>query len=337
MKKKDFENNSSIKLKPQYNFDREVLGEAIPLEAPYVIYIESSSYCNLECKFCPQHISPGDLVKKNMSVDLFKKFVNDLKEFKGKPKLIRFCGTGDSLFNKNFVDIVEISYQKKIADRLELITNGILLNDKIIPKLGKYLDRVIISIEGLDDADYEKYTLRKVNFNNLVKKLKKFSENKTNAKLHIKIHNSAVLTEDRTEKFFDIFSDIADEIYIENLVNLWPEVESNLGLESGQRFDGKDLNKVKVCPQIFKSMQINSDGRVIPCCIDFKTANLIGDLNKESVKNIWNGQELHTLRMKHLDGKRHEFSPCKGCTMNEYSDKDNIDKYSEQIKNKINL
>ena len=48
-----------------------------------------------------------------MSVDLFKKFVNDLKEFKGKPKLIRFCGTGDSLFNKNFVDIVEISYQKK--------------------------------------------------------------------------------------------------------------------------------------------------------------------------------------------------------------------------------
>ena len=97
------------------------------------------------------------------------------------------------------------------------------------------------------------------------------------------------------------------------------------------------MNNVKVCPQIFKSMQINSDGRVIPCCIDFKTANLIGDLNKESVKNIWNGQELHTLRMKHLDGKRHEFSPCKGCTMNEYSDKDNIDKYSEQIKNKINL
>ena len=75
--------------------------------------------------------------------------------------MIRFCGTGDSLFNKNFVDIVEISYQKKIADRLELITNGILLNDKIIPKLGKYLDRVIISIEGLDDADYKKYTLEK--------------------------------------------------------------------------------------------------------------------------------------------------------------------------------
>ena len=64
MKKKITDKQSDLKLKPQYNFDREVLGEAVPLEAPYVIYIESSSYCNLECKFCPQHISPGDLVKK---------------------------------------------------------------------------------------------------------------------------------------------------------------------------------------------------------------------------------------------------------------------------------
>ena len=113
MKKNDLENKSYLKLKPQYNFDRELLGEAIPLEAPYVIYIESSSFCNLECKFCPQHISPGDLVKKNMSLDLFKKFVNDLKEFKGKPKLIRFCGTGDSYLIKILLILLKLHTKKK--------------------------------------------------------------------------------------------------------------------------------------------------------------------------------------------------------------------------------
>ena len=41
--------------------------------------------------------------------------------------------------------------------------------------------------------------------------------------------------------------------------------------------------------------------------------------------------------MKHLEGKRNKFSPCKGCTMNEYSEKDNIDDYADQIINKINL
>tara|TARA_B100000963_G_scaffold360782_1_gene393091 strand:+ start:3247 stop:4260 length:1014 start_codon:yes stop_codon:yes gene_type:complete len=337
MKNKNVDTKSSFELKSQFNYKRQVLGEVLPLEAPYVIYIESSSYCNLECKFCPHHISKNELIKKNMSVDLFRKFVQDLKDFKGKPKLIRFCGLGDSLFNKKFVEIVKIAKENKIADRLELITNGILLNDEIMPRLGKFLDRVIVSIEGLDDEDYKKYTLRKVDFSKLVLKLKKFSELKSKAKLHIKIHNSAVLTKDRQNKFFETFSNIADEIYIENLVNLWPEVESNLGLEAGHRFDGKDLNDVKVCPQIFKSMQINSDGRVMPCCIDWKGANLIGDINKASVKDIWNGKELHELRMKHLEGKRNEFSPCKGCTMNEYSEKDNIDDYADQIINKINL
>ena len=44
-----------------------------------------------------------------------------------------------------------------------------------MPRLGKFLDRVIVSIEGLDDEDYKKYTLRKVDFSKLVLKLKKFS------------------------------------------------------------------------------------------------------------------------------------------------------------------
>mgnify|MGYP003324804349 CR=1 FL=1 len=126
-------------------------------------------------------------------------------------------------------------------------------------------------------------------------------------------------------------------MYIENLVNLWPEVESNLGLEAGHRFDGGNLNQVKVCPQIFKSMQINSDGRVIPCCIDWKGINIIGDVNKDSVSEIWHGDKLKQLRTKHLLGKRHDFSPCKGCTMNEYSDKDNLDLHADQILNKIKL
>ena len=57
MKNRNVDTKSSFELKSQFNYNRQVLGEVIPLEAPYVIYIESSSYCNLECKFCPHHIS----------------------------------------------------------------------------------------------------------------------------------------------------------------------------------------------------------------------------------------------------------------------------------------
>ena len=143
-------------------------------------------------------------------------------------------------------------------------------------------------------------------------------------------------TLERRELFYETFGSICDEIYIENLVDLWPQVESNMGVEAGQRFDGGDLNEVKVCPQIFKSVQVNADGRIIPCCIDWEVINNIGDINNESLKDIWNGSVLHDLRNTHLKGKRFEIDPCKGCTMNEYSEKDNIDAMAETIYQKLN-
>ena len=57
---------------------------------------------------------------------------------------------------------------------------------------------------------------------------------------------------------------------------------------------------------------------------------------KKLIKDIWNGEKLLNLRNRHLKGQRNEFSPCKGCTMNEYSDKDNIDNEADYIFQKIN-
>ena len=218
-------------LKAQFNEARENLSEVVPLEAPFVIYVEISSLCNLECRFCPQHISPKDIVKKNMSIETFKKMIDDINDFKTKPKLIRFCGLGDSLMNKEFVSMVKYASDSRASEKLELITNGALLNDVLIKELPKYLDRIIISIEGLTDSDYMEFTLRKVNFNTLVKKIGQLSAQNGKATIHTKIHNSAVMTEERRQEFFKVFTPIADEVYIENLVDLWPEIKSNLGIE----------------------------------------------------------------------------------------------------------
>lgn len=328
--------NTIAKVRPQFNQSRQDLAALSPLQSPLVVYVETSSFCNLECRFCPQHISPESLNKQNMSLDLFKKLITDMNEFSPKPKLIRFCGLGDPLFNKEFLQMVKFARQANVADKLELITNGLLLSDLLIKELPKLLDRIIVSIEGLDNDDYENFTLRRIHFDTLVDKLSKIGRQKNKrAVLHTKIHNSAVQTEERKELFFKLFSKVADEIYIENLVNLWPEVESNLGYESGHRFDSGALNKVRVCPQIFKSMQINADGRVIPCCIDWKGLNIIGDINNESIHEIWHGNKLRALRIKHLQGKRHEFSPCNGCEMNEYSERDNLDNHADQILDRL--
>ena len=170
-----------VEISPQFNKDRLNLSSAVPLATPLVVYVEPSSYCNLECKFCPQHIEPDSLVKRNMSLDMFEKLIDDLSKFPSKLKLLRFCGTGDSTMNKSFGDMVKIAAEANVAERLELVTNGLLLKPKLADVLTKYLDRIIVSIEGLSADDYFKYTLRKMNFEKFLEQLRYIKNSITNA------------------------------------------------------------------------------------------------------------------------------------------------------------
>ena len=62
---------------------------------------------------------------------------------------------------------------------------------------------------------------------------------------------------------------------------------------------------------------------------------LIGDANKENLLDIWNGDKMREIRIKHLKGKRFEFSPCSSCSFNEMSDNDYIDTYAKKILSRI--
>jgi len=323
--------------KAQFNYnERAPLHLLSPLASPLVIYIEPSSFCNLECLFCPQHIAKGQFTKHNMTCEVFEKVLCDLKNFESKPKLMRFCGIGDPLFNKDISQIIEMADRSNSVERTELITNGLLLTEKVIAAIAHNVDRVIFSIEGLSDEDYLKFTKRRINFDKLIRNIQDlfFTKNRK-CKIHVKIHNQAVKSDDRRQLFFNLFESISDEIYIENLVDLWPELKSNLGDDSGHRFDSGTTPNSIVCPQIFKSMQVNADGRVQPCCVDWKALNIIGDVNAEDLSTIWTNRPMRRLQKLHLEGKRHTFSPCSGCVHNEYSEKDNLDAQAPAILERI--
>ena len=323
--------------KAQFNYEKRIiLEDNVPLKSPLVVYVEPSSYCNLECKFCPQHTGKDEFPKFNMSLEIFQKTLDDISQFKQKPALMRFCGIGDPLFNKQISEIIKLSKQANVVERTELITNGILLNQERIEIFSQHLDRIIISVEGLSETDYKDFALRNIKFEKFIENIKYFYEIKNRkCTIHIKIHNQAVLSQERKDKFFSIFESICDEIYIENLVDLWPEKKSNLGLDAGHRFESSPPFQSKVCPQIFKSLQVNADGRVLPCCVDWKSINVVGDIKQKTLQDIWQGHELLELQKKHLKGERNTFSPCKGCNHNEYSEKDNLDIKAAEIYEKI--
>jgi MoaA/NifB/PqqE/SkfB family radical SAM enzyme len=323
-----------VQNRPQMTLETRIpLGNAIPLDTPLVVYVEPSTHCNLACKFCPHYLNHGGFEHGHMSLEIFKKTCNEMLAFPKRVKLLRICGLGDPLFNKQINEFVEYAGINKVAEKIELVTNGLLLREKHLNNLSKNLTRLIVSIEGLNDADYLEFTNRKIDFETFTRTLRAFANLKNrNCKLHIKIHNSAVGTPDRLARFHEIFSDFADELYVENLVNLWPELISNLGLNAGHRFVSKPIDHQIACAQIFKSMQVNFDGKVVPCCIDWKVMNVVGNVNIQTLQEIWMGRQLINLQMRHLSGERNSFSPCAECNMNEESDIDSFDDQLNAVK-----
>jgi len=311
---------STVDIKSRFQW-----GKDIPLKTPFVVYCELSGYCNLRCKFCPYAKHAKTTKKDLMTFDIFEKLINDLKQFPDKLKLFRICGNGENLLNKSIIKMLQHLYDSKITHKTQLITNGTLLNQELIQKLPSLLDMIVISIEGLSNNDYVEFSGTKIDYNQFCNNIRELYKHKKDCVIHLKIHNLAVSTEDKKKIFFDTFQDYCDEIYIENIVPLFPEMDYCSSTESFRFDNNTSIKKRIICPQIFKSVQVQADGDVVPCCVDWNRINLLGNIMKESLYDIWNGPILYNLQQIHLHGNRFNIHPCKNCSMNEYSEIDNID------------
>jgi radical SAM protein with 4Fe4S-binding SPASM domain len=317
------------KIQSQVGQERLALEKGIPLATPLVVYLEPSGYCNLKCKFCP-HGAAGNALKKDiMPRKVFNKAIDDLSEFPEKIKLLRICGNGDPLMNKDLPVMLQHAYEQKVAQRIELLTNGALLTPDFIRDLPQFIDRIVCSIEGLCSEDYQRVCSTKIDFQNLLGKLDALYASRGKCVIHIKIHHEAVSSAEKEKEFLKIFGGRCDEIFIEKLVPMWPQLNTQYS-SNEFRWGNVIVTSRQICAQIFKGVQVQADGEVVPCCVDWKRVNQLGNINTESLIEIWNGSKLRNLQLEHLSGNKKNLEPCKDCTMNDYCEVDNLDQHAEE-------
>ena len=51
-----------------------------------------------------------------------------------------------------------------------------------------------------------------------------------------------------------------------------------------------------VCWEPWHGLHILWDGKVVPCCWDYDGKYILGDLNKQTLEEIWNGKKMQELR-----------------------------------------
>ncbi|ADQ45929.1 Radical SAM domain protein [Caldicellulosiruptor kronotskyensis 2002] len=319
---------------------RTVLAKSLPLDTPFLVQIFPIYACNLRCSYCIYSIPKSQhgyiSSKIAMDMDIYKKYIDEIANFPNKLKMLRFAGIGEPLLHKDIAEMVRYAKMKNIAESVDIVTNGLLLNRELsLSLINAGLDRLRISIQGVSKEKYKSLARIDIDFNQFVENLKFFYRNRGSTKVYIKIIDCALENEEE-KKFFEIFGDICDFIAIEHLTPAVQEIDYSR-LTGKKTLDmtqnGTPLLEANICPQPFYMMQINPDGNVVPCC-SFSYPTIVGNATVESILDIWNGLKFKAFRRSMLDGVKNASSVCSKCKTYKYGiyEEDVLDDYAEQLK-----
>ncbi len=299
-----------------YSSEKTRLENVIPLETPYSVHIDVCSLCNFKCNFCFQADEEAmrrkGLKRGLMDLNLFKKIADDLTHFKDKMKKVKIGLHGEPTMHPLLTQMISYLKSKNVTEIIELFTNGSLLKPKLNKELiDAGLNRLNISVEGLSDEKYKEITGVKIDVKEFAKNIKHLYDNRNDCEIYIKIVDVDLSEQDKN-KFYSTFGDICDEIFIENVVPQWAEI-NKFGLKTTGMY-GQKIKKYKaVCPFIFMYLHFNYDGTTSGCTLDWGKEVLIGDISKESALKIWNGHRLKDLQIAHLKKRRNNIPFCDKC------------------------
>lgn len=301
---------------------RNKLSDVLPLAAPYVVQIFPIYACNFKCEYCTfsAKISDRGFIsdKVNMEFSLYKKAIDSISLFPSKIKVLRFVGMGEPLLHRDIADMISYAKKKDVADRIEILTNGSLLTNKMSNALiGSGLDRMVISLQGINAESYKKISNVDINFDEFLNNIKYFYSNKGKIDMYIKVMDIAI---NNNEEFFNVFGDMCDSIGIEHASPIFHGAKYNSKYkETGSEYTqfGSEVLDVKICPQAFFTMQINPDGNVVPC-YSVPYPEIMGNCTTEDIVDIWNGKKYSNFRQRMLTGTENVCDMCKDCKIIKY-------------------
>jgi radical SAM protein with 4Fe4S-binding SPASM domain len=297
----NLEDGRISKYRSEWNRRSQEFDEA---DFPIHLDIESTSRCNLKCKFCltiHSEFERGDLTRT-----LHKEIISE--SISEGLSAAKYNWRGEPLLNEEIFAIITDAKEAGLLDAF-FNSNATLLSKEAADKLMNCgLDRLIISFEGVSKSIYEE---NRVNANfeetvNNVKFLANLKKEMNKEKPVIRLQTVAVSDDIKYIKEYENFwQDYADEITCIDL-----------------RDEEKDYRAIKsswICPYPFLRLTIAWNGKIFLCpfcnhSTESAEAVSLGEVCKDSIKDIWHGDILNKIRNLHKEGNAHMHPDCANCS-----------------------
>jgi radical SAM protein with 4Fe4S-binding SPASM domain len=309
-----------LRLYSSYYFSRYT-GKMSHSGNPFTISVEPTTSCNLRCPECPSGLRKFTRDTGMLSLELYRTIINQMA-----PDLFYLIlyFQGEPYLNPLFFQMVAEAGKKRIYTATS--TNAHFLTDTLARKtVESGLDRIIISLDGLDQATYEKYrvggSVEKVieGTRNLIRWKKELKSKTPFIILQFIVfstneHQVGELKKWAKDLGVDKLELKSAQVY--NFEEGNPLIPSNNFFSRYKKQNGKfviDNPLNNHCLRMWRGCVITWDGMVVPCCFDKDAGHRLGDLKKQDFKSIWRGKAYHDFRNQ-LFSNRKEIDICRNCT-----------------------
>lgn len=298
-------------------------GKPIQWGMPVSISFEPTTSCNLRCPECPSGLRAFTRPTGMLQPDFFRQTIDEIH--KDLLYLI-FYFQGEPYLNPEFLSMVRYASAKKIYTATS--TNAHYLNDERAKQtVESGLDRLIISIDGTTQEVYQQYRvggkLEKVleGARNIVK-----WKQKLNSKKPFVIFQFLVVqpNEHQMEDIKRIGKEIGvDQVRFKTAQVYDYENDPHQLIPKNEKYSrykkdasGNVVAKNKLenhCWKLWHGNVITFDGLVVPCCFDKDAQHQLGNLQNQSMHDVWQSKNYKEFR-KQLMSSRKNIDICANCS-----------------------
>ena len=250
-------------------------GQELPL--PTEIEISESGTCNRTCSFCPRSATNFIDKKEFITNTLHEKLCLELKELNYRGT-IRYSGFVEPMLDKNIFNLINMARNYLPESNIEMVTNGDPLNLKRLKKLFESgLNKILISAyDGKEESEKLEDLCIQANLTKkqYIVRHRYYSEDKD---FGITLSNRSGLMTDAEFKIDALKEPLKKPCYIPSY-----------------------------------TFFLDYQGDVLMCPHDWGKKVILGDLNKEKLKDIWFSKKFMEIR-KMLNKSNRNFKPCNVC------------------------
>jgi len=280
---------------------------------PKQMIVDIHSFCNAKCAICPY----DDLKSKNkmgmMDESLFVKIIDDFshlsKIYKFNGNVI-FCNMGELFFTKDVIE--RIKYVLKSGLRFNIQTNAALMSDIMVDRLleSGFSGAITISCHGISPDVYQhvmgldiRATLKNIDY-----LISRYPKNRIQIQA---IPHEWPKGEARRVRNYWQRKGIALRMPLpNNRGGLLPSIKTRCKKALVGCRAGRPLGEMVVC----------FNGDVILCCNDMGQQEIVGNLARNTIEEVWNGDAFLNRIEKIYCGKASDYDfICKMCEFGQES------------------